>query len=754
MTALGVLFGAALTIATAIALGRALLAPVREQLYREEQTPLALLLGAAGLHLAVFLTLAAGAGSRWVLLAVCAAILAATWRIAWKPSSRRLPPLAPGIRWLLPAIYAPFAVYCFVHAMAPEVSSDGVTYHLSLVRQYLKSDSFGNITTNIYANLSQGIEMLFVVAYGWGRHSAATLVHCAFLLALPWLILNWARRAGKPVAGAGAALIVFTSPVFGITGVSAYNDVAIAYAVFGVFYLLHIWEEQRGRRWLALTGLAAGYCFAIKYTAFLAVPLALGFVLWKSRRWKSAAIVAAAALVMIVPWLAKNWVTVDNPVSPFANGWFPNPYVSVKFEEDYRSFMSTYGLQSRWALPLEATVRGETLGGVLGWVFLFAPLGLLAVRDPLGRRLAGAAILFALPFLANVGTRFLMTSAVFQALALCWTLGAWKRWLPPAVALACAISCWPPVLNRWTGKYAWRLFEFPWKAALRIESEDHYLRRRLGMYSEIRMIEQHTPPGARILAMNGVAEAYSDRDVIIGFQSSYGSIATDVLYCAVFPEFRPEKFTRFAAAVRARGIRVRQTGTGDGVEQWNVAELRVLRGGSELARQPEWRIRAHPNPWDIGLAFDNDPVTRWRSNQSLAPGQWIEVDFGREVEFDEVRLQYGHDQRGHRLRLEALRNGVWEAVAAPPVEEAIAAPPGLEQAATRALKDLGIDYLQLDDADFGATQVRAEPELWNLELVGVDGASRLYRIQWPRARPLTRYLPTREDRDRPNRNKP
>ena len=88
------------------------------------------------------------------------------------------------------------------------------------------------------------------------------------------------------------------------------------------------------------------------------------------------------------------------------------------------------------------------------------------------------------------------------------------------------------------------------------------------------------------------------------------------------------------------------------------------------------------------------------------------------------------------------------------VEEAIAAPPGLEQAATRAIKDLGIDYLQLDDADFGATQVRAEPELWNLELVGVDGASRLYRIQWPRAQPVTRYLPTREDRNGPNRNKP
>jgi hypothetical protein len=745
MTVLGVLFGAALALATAIALGRAMLAPVREQLYREEQTPLGLLLGAAVLHLAVFATFALGIGSRWVHLALCAAILAATAQVAWKPAPRRFPPLAAGLRGLFWVSYIPFGIYCFVHAMAPEVSSDGVTYHLSLVRRYLRTGSFDHITTNIYANLSQGLEMLFAVAYGWGRHSAATLVHCGFLLALPWLVLGWARRTGKPAAGLGAALIVFTSPVFGITGVSAYNDVATAYAIFGVFYLLHIWEQQRGWRWLLATGLAAGYCFAVKYTAFLALPAALAFVLGKARRWKPAAVVAGAALVLIVPWLVKNWLTVDNPVSPFGNRWFPNPYVSVKFEDDYRSYMSTYGLPSRWAIPLEVTVRGAALSGTLGWIFLLSPLGLLSVRDRFGARLAAAAALFALPFLANLGTRFLMPAAVFAALALCWTLGAWKRWLPLLAAALCAVSCWPPVLSRWTHKYAWRLTEFPWRAALRIEPQDAYLTRRLGLYPEVRMIDHHTPRGARILAMNGVAEAYTDRDIVIGFQSNYGSIATDLFYCAAFPEFAPAKEARFRIGRPVRGLRLRQEGTGDGQELWSVAELRVFRAGLEVPRAPEWRIRARPNPWDIGLAFDNDPVTRWRSNEALAPGQWIEVDFGGEIALDEVSVQYAHDQRGHRLLLDTRSGDGWRQGIAG-LETVIPTPAGLQQAATRALKDLGIDYLQLDDGDFGATAVRAEPELWNLELAAQERESRLYRILWPRGRPLTRALPTREDR--------
>ena len=83
MTAAAVLLAAAVTIATAIALGRTMLAPVREDLHREELTPLALLLGGAALHLLVFATLALNIGSRWVHLALCVGILAATWRTAW-----------------------------------------------------------------------------------------------------------------------------------------------------------------------------------------------------------------------------------------------------------------------------------------------------------------------------------------------------------------------------------------------------------------------------------------------------------------------------------------------------------------------------------------------------------------------------------------------------------------------------------------------------------------------------------------------
>ena len=61
----------------------------------------------------------------------------------------------------------------------------------------------------------------------------------------------------------------------GIDGISAYVDVSAACAVFGVFYLLEIWDKERIPALLIAAGLLAGFAYAAKYTAGLAVPYAV-----------------------------------------------------------------------------------------------------------------------------------------------------------------------------------------------------------------------------------------------------------------------------------------------------------------------------------------------------------------------------------------------------------------------------------------------------------------------------------------------
>src|ERR1019366_8789946 len=99
-----------------------------------------------------------------------------------------------------------FVVLYLANAMAPEMSPDGSTYHLGLVSRYLRAHGFERITTDLYANFSQGVEMLFLFAFAFGRHSAAALTHFAFLVTLPFAILSYARRFGFPVAGVCGAL--------------------------------------------------------------------------------------------------------------------------------------------------------------------------------------------------------------------------------------------------------------------------------------------------------------------------------------------------------------------------------------------------------------------------------------------------------------------------------------------------------------------------------------------------------------------
>src|SRR5207253_951783 len=158
-----------------------------------------------------------------------------------QPASDRLPPIPRVWRWIFAAIYATFTVLYFFNAMAPEMSPDGTAYHLPIPAAYYHAHGFVRITTTIYANISQGIELLFLFAYAFGRYSAATLVHYAFLATLPLLMICYARRFGFTIAGIAAAVFVFASPVAGLDGTSAYIDIALAAVLFTMFYFLQIW---------------------------------------------------------------------------------------------------------------------------------------------------------------------------------------------------------------------------------------------------------------------------------------------------------------------------------------------------------------------------------------------------------------------------------------------------------------------------------------------------------------------------------
>lgn len=720
-----ILFGAAFTGSTSVALGRILLRRLRLNLHRPEEPAFAFLLGSAMLSLIVFTLAASQVIYKGVFLGVGALALWYGWR---RPV---LPPLPGAPRkwlWIVLPAFALFSVLYFFHAMAPEMSPDGSTYHLGLVAKYYRDHGFSRITTNIYANLSQGIELLFLFAFAFGKHSAAALTHLSFLAALCWLVYCYGRRFGFPLAGLFAALFVFFSPVVGLDAASAYNDVAVAAILFAVYYLLQIWDETRARSLLVAIGVLGGFAFAAKYTAFVALAYAIFFLLYR-RQWRAIVLVGAVAAIWITPWLIKNAVVVGNPVSPFANKLFPNPYVHVYFEEEYAQRMRQYDLPDRWQIPLEVTVRGQALNGLIGPLFLLAPLGLLAFRAKHGVRLLMATLFFGAIYAANIGTRFLIPALPFASLAMAQVFTRFPP-LAAVLVMAHAISAWPPITERYCERYAWRLDRILFRQALRLESEDGFLNRKWPAYSVARMIERAVPAGRKVFATNQAGEAYTTREIIVSFQAGFNEVLNKILLTPMIEQFQPIRWIEFDVPEHpVRRVRLVQTASLDGPDQFAIAEFHVFSQGRELPRQPYWRLRANPNPWDVQEAFDNSRLTRWATWRKLAPGQFVEVDFGRDQAVSKVAIEASHDESAIKLKLEWLdSSGKWNSTDQSRELE-IAPPLGMRREAVEILKSRGISFLLLHENDFLAPDMENQPDAWGIAKVGDMWGFRLYAIR-------------------------
>lgn len=676
MQPLAILFGAAFTAATAFSLGTILLRNF------SSDPAVRFVTGAALLSSLVFAVCSLRLAYPATFLAIGAAsILSARrdWRIPKRPKLTR---------WSI--LFLPFLVLYFFNSMAPEISYDGSRYHLALVGRYLRDHGFRYLDDTFYVALSQGVEMLFLFAYSFGKHSAAAMVHFTFLLALAWQVYRWNKVAG---------FLVFASPLVGVDGSSAYNDVALAAIAFTLFMVLDRWSESRSPRLLVAAGLLAGFAVSAKYTGIFILAAAALFVAWRSRRLRPIAIFAACSASQVLPWLFKNYLWFRNPFAPFLNHWFPNQLVTRSFEIDFRSNMATYG-----------SYRIEELGPV----FVLAPLALAALRWREGRALLLAATVSAIPYLANRSARFLIPAVSFVAIAMCLPL---KKIPKVAIALAVlhAILSWPDVLKRYARPEAWHLAKVTFREALRIKPEPGFLESNLPYYGITRRLDELTPPGSTVFTDVAIPDAYTSRTVLVSYQSAANLLSRRLWFTAFVPEHAPVFRARFAFQSRALGgFRLVQTVRSAAL--WTIHELRAFDGSRELPRAA-WRTSP-----DLAAALDNRPISLWMSGETLHPGQSIQVDFAAPENVDSIVVEMAPDQPEARMVLEAKDLRV------EPRFEQVALPTNLRRLAMDELKRRGIDYMLAFDGHYGSDDLRARATEWGIREITEYKGARLYQL--------------------------
>jgi len=374
-------------------------------------------------------------------------------------------------------------------------------------------------------------------------------------------------------------------------------------------------------------------------------------------------------------------------------------------------------------------VRGDLTTGLIGPLFLLSPLALLALRFREGRQLLLAGLIFGLPYVTNVGTRFLIPAVPFVSLSLALALSG-VEWLLLVLVAAQAISCWPNVVQRYCSPAAWRLVKVSPKAALRIQPQDAYLKGNLG-FDLAQMMENFVPMEAKVFAFTQPGAAYTSRQVLVGYEGAFNEVLQDILWTPMFRDFQPTRSLTFQFPPREfRKLRVVETASVPAEAQWSVSELRVFDSGRELPRDPEWRLTAHPNPWDVQLAFDNSAVTRWRSWQPPEPGMYLEIDFARNQKLDSVVVESSGDTSATKIELDGLSSdGKWTTIAAAPTESLRPSRMSLRQSATAEFKARGIRYLLITDDNIGANDFRSYSKLWGLKTVAEQGVARLYYIE-------------------------
>ena len=696
---------------------------------------IALAVGAAAESGIVFLLLVCCAGNRVSFILLGAVCLAVYWWLG-RGAARLADPAVKAradrvSMYLAGAALAFYGALYLINALAPELEPDAIAYHLGLTSEYVRLGGFPG-RVGFYEMLPQGFEMLFVPAFAFGQHSAARLVHCAFLLATVPLMLRIGRRLELPEGVVlAAAALYFCAPMTGVTGTSAYTDAGGVFFTLATFYALLVWRDTRDVRYLAPAGITAGFCYAIKFPGGLVAILAVVFVVAAERgiRARQLALLTGMALAVAAPWILRDVIMTGNPVAPLFNRLFPNPYFHPSMERDLAASLGSWRGVPYWRVPYELMVGG-TFAGTMGPVFFALPLGLLALRKRAGRLCWLAAALLALPWFWNKDARFLMPALPFLAMALALAVAIT---LPRQALWACvavqAVGCWPQIFGLYHREYTWRLERIPWRAALRIQPERDYLGSLQPQYRVARLVQDNTNPGERIFSLISVPAAYTDREVLEFWHSAQADQLNDALRLALSPNGTLCDVRADWSLHPMWGLRIRVPQASP--MEWQILDIVLFSGDYPIFASPQWQLRAWPNVWELPLAFDANLATRctWKP---IRAGMYVEADFDRAQALSGAVVTSPTTYYPLPLEFYGRERDGWHLLTSRPV--VTQRPLGdLRMAATRAIRSAGFRYILANNGNegngaLGAAMVGHEGE-WGLEKAADFGPLVLFRIK-------------------------
>jgi 4-amino-4-deoxy-L-arabinose transferase-like glycosyltransferase len=236
-------------------------------------------------------------------------------------------PRSPFARWLAAIVVLGFALrlwYTLAYAPATVVGGDGRTYHwlANLIAEghgFIRPWDYvlhGDVRPTAEHPPLYPLLLAAVSKAGgttWAAHRIASGVMGSAAVLVVGLI---GRRVAGPSAGLAAAGIAAVYPLLIVSDGTVYSESLYVLTIALVVLMAYRYRDRATPWHAALIGVALGAAVLTRAEALLLFPLLVIPLMWPLRapRVRHAAIALVAMLLVVSPWLIRNWVTFDRPV--------------------------------------------------------------------------------------------------------------------------------------------------------------------------------------------------------------------------------------------------------------------------------------------------------------------------------------------------------------------------------------------------------------------------------------------------------
>ena len=446
-------------------------------------------------------------------------------------------------------------IVSLIGALAPETEVDALVYHLYIPKVYIQNHRLVYVPYEFRAAFPLGVEMLFTLGMLLRDSILAKLIHFALGVLSLLATYSFGRRYMDSRTGLLAATVFYTVSVVGWSSTTAYIDLGTTFFTTLEMFALVNWWRSQGDRWLAVAAIMCGLAMGTKYFGvFSLVVLIIGVLLKSSlSRFRSAGkrdlltvsrtifICAFVSILMISPWLIRNYVFTKNPVYPFFNNIFRSPLmppVNPTFDRD--QFGMGDNVLTKYILsPWNVTFHGDKYRGVIGPIFLaFLPfLAVVKIDKVLGHLLLLCGVFYILWLASFPIIRYLMPILPFLSVIVSYVVHNtvnWDRWestifsIEVVGATAAMLFLNLPFFHPfWQEGWSPGIIRHvPYQVVLGTESREHYLSRHISSYEVFRYANRHLSPDAKILCFNEEFRYFSDITLVPIFSFEAGSVAS------------------------------------------------------------------------------------------------------------------------------------------------------------------------------------------------------------------------------------